>query len=66
MHSEPNNLMPEHLQSESTELQPETSQIDADSAPQEVLTDAQIHSRKTLRQILQNVGALGISTLYTR
>jgi len=62
MHSEPNNLMPEHLQSESTELQPETSQIDADSAPQEVLTDAQIHSRKTLRQILQNVGALGIST----
>ncbi len=62
MHSEPNNLIPVHLQSESTELQPETSQVEAESAPQEVLTDAQIHSRKTLRQVLQNVGALGIST----
>ena len=62
MASEPNNLMPAHLRSEAAGLQPETTQVEPDGAPHGVFTDEQIRSRKTLRQVLQNVGALGIST----
>jgi hypothetical protein len=53
MPSEPNKLIPTHLESETPP---------ADTAQHELLTNETIRSRKTLRQVLQNVGALGIST----
>ncbi|MBT3889742.1 MAG: hypothetical protein HOF72_03900, partial [Planctomycetaceae bacterium] len=54
--------MPAHLQSEAAGLEPDSTQVETVTAPYGFLTDEQIYNRKTLRQVLQNVGALGIST----